>query len=324
MEDPRTLGVLWYAPEVTNRELHDPQVVRKPGHLWVLMNDESPCTYSWMLQDNCLQHFNISAGLLQATSVAPQLAVPLFPRDVVERPPVPLERKNALRRQGQAPVLYVQSNCWGRIGRDEYVQELMKHIAVDSYGRCLHNRDLPEAIAPWYMLQDPAFYDFVATYKFTVAWENCPCDDYVTEKFHRPLLVGSVPLYYGAPNWRDWAPSLNAVIAISDFATPKDLADYVEYLDQNDTAYADLLAFKSIPFEGSDFQRRRQRQEERAFARDAVRGMCAVCDAVRRPSGDPQTLSQDDVRCASEVQFLGDRWTSDRCRAIGDGFPVSS
>lgn len=124
--------------------------------------------------------------------------------------------------------------------------ELMHHIAVDSYGSCLHNRDLPAAIAPWHMLQDPtslgflrtrtwsfsavpqetpwacaepdchypahqpgpclhqipssdvaentglaqAFYDFVATYKFTVAWENCPCDDY--GKGRPDALVGSL------------------------------------------------------------------------------------------------------------------------------------
>lgn len=49
----------------------------------------------------------------------------------------------------------------------------------------------------------------------------------VTEKFHRPLLVGSVPVYRGAATWRAWAPSPAAVIPVADFATPKDLAAHL-------------------------------------------------------------------------------------------------
>ena len=42
-----------------------------------------------------------------------------------------------------APVVFVQSNCNSETGRDDFVRELMKHIDVDSYGSCLHNRDFP-------------------------------------------------------------------------------------------------------------------------------------------------------------------------------------
>lgn len=46
LDDPRTLGVLWYAPEVTNRELDAPWVPRRPGHVWILLRPERlgpPC-----------------------------------------------------------------------------------------------------------------------------------------------------------------------------------------------------------------------------------------------------------------------------------------
>lgn len=35
-------------------------------------------------------------------------------------------------------------------------------------------------------------------YKFIIAIENAKCEDYITEKFWRPLIVGAIPIYLGA------------------------------------------------------------------------------------------------------------------------------
>lgn len=51
-------------------------------------------------------------------------------------------------------------------------------------------------------LDDEEFFAFVAQYKFTLAFENAVCDDYITEKLWRPLIVGSVPVYYGSPTFK--------------------------------------------------------------------------------------------------------------------------
>lgn len=42
--------------------------------------------------------------------------------------------------------------------------------------------------------------DFVSQYKFVIAIENAKCEDYITEKLWRPLIVGSVPIYLGSPS----------------------------------------------------------------------------------------------------------------------------
>lgn len=44
------------------------------------------------------------------------------------------------------------------------------------------------------------FLHFVAQYKFTIAFENAVCEDYITEKLWRPLTVGSIPIYLGSPS----------------------------------------------------------------------------------------------------------------------------
>ena len=46
------------------------------------------------------------------------------------------------------------------------------------------------------------FYKLTARYKFTIAIENAVCDDYVTEKVWRPLMLGSVPIVAGSPKIR--------------------------------------------------------------------------------------------------------------------------
>ena len=40
----------------------------------------------------------------------------------------------------EAPIVMYISNCGDKSGRMEYIQELMKHIKVDSNGKCLHNK----------------------------------------------------------------------------------------------------------------------------------------------------------------------------------------
>lgn len=42
-----------------------------------------------------------------------------------------------------SPVAYVQSDCNTPVERDAFVSELMNHINIDSYGKCIHNKDLP-------------------------------------------------------------------------------------------------------------------------------------------------------------------------------------
>jgi hypothetical protein len=57
-------------------------------------------------------------------------------------------------------------------------------------------------------------------------------------------MEGSVPVYFGAKNILDFAPNEKAVINVADFNTVKELADYLIYLNGNDTAYEEHLAWK--------------------------------------------------------------------------------
>ncbi len=54
-----------------------------------------------------------------------------------------------------------------------------------------------------------------------------------------------VPVVYGATlqNYRDMAPP-HSFIHVDEFSNAKKLADYLRYLDSNDTAYASYHAWR--------------------------------------------------------------------------------
>ena len=49
-----------------------------------------------------------------------------------------------MKEENLAPIVYVQGDCGTPSDRDNLVKMLMKYIKVDSYGTCLHNKDLPQ------------------------------------------------------------------------------------------------------------------------------------------------------------------------------------
>ena len=57
-------------------------------------------------------------------------------------------------------------NCNAPSARQLYIQELMKYIPVDSYGKCLHNKDVPEGFPGRYNSSDLSYLsDLIKDYK---------------------------------------------------------------------------------------------------------------------------------------------------------------
>ena len=148
------------------------------------------------------------------------------------------------REKGLAPVVYVQRDCFTPADRERYIKELMRYIPVDSYGPCLNNKAMPDNINGFHKLRAPEYYQFLAQYKFNIAFENAICNDYMTEKLFRPLTVGSVPVYKGSPVAKDWMPDNRSAIFADDFKSPQELAEYLKFLNSNDMEYDKFLAFK--------------------------------------------------------------------------------
>jgi len=118
-----------------------------------------------------------------------------------------------------------------------FYEMLSKYKKVDSGGHFMNNLG--------YHVTDKCAH--IASYKFTIAFENSRYPGYVTEKLLDPMMVGSVPIYWGDRHVGvDFNPK-----SFVDANEPEgsDLAEHFErvidriiYLDTHDDAYDEVCA----------------------------------------------------------------------------------
>lgn len=110
--------------------------------------------------------------------------------------------------------------------RERFFHELSKYKKVDSGGRYLNNVGGPVKNK----------LEFCAQYKFNIAIENSSSPGYVTEKIMQPLVVNSMPVYYGDPLIEnDFSPDCMVRINSKD-DIDRAIAEIIE-LDRDDDAY---------------------------------------------------------------------------------------
>ncbi|EDO46847.1 predicted protein, partial [Nematostella vectensis] len=137
------------------------------------------------------------------------------------------------------PVSWMVSHC-GEL-RETVVRELLKYIQVDVYGPCgrkfnqSHHCD--KASGNCWRIKNQ--------YKFYLAFENKNCVDYVTEKYWYTLLESTaVPIVLGGSNYDSKVAIPGSFINILDFSSVQALAEYLDYLDRNDTAYNEYFRWR--------------------------------------------------------------------------------
>jgi hypothetical protein len=236
---PAAAAVVFHLPT-----LPAPLRLPKPaGQRWVAWSMESAAIYPVLDDPQYLSAFDLTMTYrLDSDVPVPYLEPGLLA--ALARPPAP-----AARKAGRAPAVLFLSNPVERSGRTEYARELMRHLAVDSFGRCLNNRRLEEDRG------GATLREVIRNYRFTLAFENSIAPDYVTEKFFAPLAAGSVPVYLGAPNVAAFAPGERCYLDVRDFAGPRDLAAHLTALAADEEAYEELLAWKRRPLR-DEFVRR--------------------------------------------------------------------
>ena len=130
------------------------------------------------------------------------------------------------------------SSGYGAALRIQFCKMLMRYKHVDCPGKILNN--MKYAIIPRESNWVTGKYDFIKQYKFTIAFENCSMPGYVTEKIMQPLEVGSIPIYWGDPEIsREF--NTKAFINCHDFDNFDHVIEYVQYLDNNDDAYLEMV-----------------------------------------------------------------------------------
>ena len=194
-----------------------------PGQLWVAASMESAAGCPDQADPALMRAFDLTMTFRRDSDIwTPYFGLAALPK--LLGPVLP--------KTASAPAVLFQSAAFDASGRYAYLQALMRHLPVDSYGRMLPTRRLdgPD-------LGRPTKLDTIARYKFCLAFENSIEPDYVTEKFFQALRAGSVPVYRGAANIRDFAPDEACFVNADDFAGPADLAAHLDRLDRDEAAY---------------------------------------------------------------------------------------
>lgn len=135
--------LLWYGSDFNAKDLPLP---RKPQHEWGLLHEESPKNNYLLTKPEVISLFNHTATFKRESDF------PLTFQYVEDLPWlesktywVETKKKNKYKiDEDLAPVVYVQSDCNVPSDRDSYVTALIKEMKVDSYGSCIHNKDLPQ------------------------------------------------------------------------------------------------------------------------------------------------------------------------------------
>ena len=173
---------------------------------------------------------------------------------------------NASQRNG---IALFTSNCAAR-WRSDYLIELMKHVHIDSYGRCWHNVDVPVS-------RDgdntaASFFNLASRYRMVVTFENTIEDDYITEKIGFVYKAGAIPVYWGPPQIYSWVPGNHTFIDASKFKGPEDLAKYLRRVDEEDELFQ---------YHTSNFDIAKTKESICKWC-PQISVMCAVCQAAHK------------------------------------------
>lgn len=219
--------VVFHIPTLTS-ELED-DLDKPEGQLWVAWTLECEDNFPIIKNPEFTELFDYWISYHQDADVVQSY----YKYDYIKllHQPVNIESK-------QKDVCMLISSQFNNSHRQEYLQSLMQHLQIDSYGKLFNNKQLEEDTGRDSKL---ALYK---QYKFVIAFENACATDYVTEKFFDPLISGAVPVYLGAPNIDDFTPGEHCFINVNDYPSPKELADYITKCCNDPKEYQSFFQWK--------------------------------------------------------------------------------
>jgi alpha(1,3/1,4) fucosyltransferase len=129
--------------------------------------------------------------------------------------------------------------------RNNFFKELSKYKKIDSPGRCMNNMppigshsDSGKSRQFKYWVNEKL--EFLRPYKFTISFENADFHGWITEKLTHPMLVNSIPIYFGHRSVkRDF--NTKSFINYHDFNNMKEFIEYIIRVDSDDKLYEKIL-----------------------------------------------------------------------------------
>ncbi|KAJ0063913.1 hypothetical protein NL108_013715 [Boleophthalmus pectinirostris] len=228
LTDDRSLYSKAHAVMIHHRNIQVNDLPKEPRpsfQKWVWWNMESPTHSSRVEALDSL--FNLTCNYRRDSDIFTPYGS-LVPVTNNDEPFTQIPIKDKL-------VCWIVSNWNIRHKRVEYFKELKKHLEIKAYGLAFGQR-----------ISKEMYVQIMSSCKFYLSFENSIHKDYITEKFYRPLELGAVPVVLGPPreNYEIHAPA-QSFIHVDDFASPKELAERLQHLDQHPEEYMDYFEWRN-------------------------------------------------------------------------------
>ncbi|KAF2883562.1 hypothetical protein ILUMI_22626 [Ignelater luminosus] len=247
---------------------------RNPHQIWTFVTDESPLnTFAYYYGEEA-RFPNIDGIFNWSMTYRMDSDIPLpYGRTIPLRKEEKTKKFNFEKwhRSKRQDVLLVNvnSHCSAKNNRNMYMMRLHKYITVAKYGAC--GRDL----CPGYVTRD---CPLVSRYKFYLAFENSNCNEYITEKlWWNSFEKKAIPIIMGTkPEILNQILPPHSYIHVNDYENPKDLADYIIYLNNTPSELEKYLEwrnhFKTV--------------NEHGYFQSESAHYCRVCEALNYNSKD--------------------------------------
>jgi len=121
-------------------------IMKNRNHIWAIYHEESPKNVNFLMYENIWEFFNYTSTFSRYSDLPLTLQY-LESIDKLTDTTYLVsigDKNNYQKSKNLAPILYIQSICDTMSGRDSYVSELMNYIEIDSYGKCLNNKNLTD------------------------------------------------------------------------------------------------------------------------------------------------------------------------------------
>ncbi|XP_059622871.1 alpha-(1,3)-fucosyltransferase C-like [Phlebotomus argentipes] len=147
------------------------------------------------------------------------------------------EKALAIAKKKGKTVAWFVSHCDVKSKRNKLVSAMKEHVNIDIYGSCGSLKCSVKNTENCYELVEKEYF-------FYLSFENSLCKDYLTEKVFNIMKYYVVPVVFGGANYSHFLPPQSYIDA-NDFATAKDLANFLRNLANNPEEYIKYFWWKS-------------------------------------------------------------------------------
>ncbi|ELU06666.1 hypothetical protein CAPTEDRAFT_74799, partial [Capitella teleta] len=237
-------AILFHGRHINGRNV---PLERDPRQKWVFY-EEDPPSHTWRnKKDSFRNWFNITATYSH-TSDIPLIQRRLRCREKPEERAARMVNKVNYATGKDGRALWVVDECVTPSQRERYVEELRKHMIVDVFGACGK---------PLCNSSSSCLEELInSTYKFILIFEKALCHEYLSADLSSILSANVIPVVLGLYDYSNMLLE-GSFVEARRFESPQMLAQYLEYIDQNDKVYNKYIrrkySMECVPLESQTF-----------------------------------------------------------------------